>query len=148
MEAGRESEEGVLHLAGEHGGWKARRERTLLGDDDDEDEEERVMTHSFMMICATARGDERRLERTKREAGGSRLSGETNVGSSCGWRLSCTRLAVRFENIAKWGKRASEPQLAEGEGIFAILYGVYDPFHLHFLSHILPEPCASVCDLC
>ena len=56
--------------------------------------------------------------------------------------------AVRFENIAKWGKRASEPQLAEGEGIFAILYGVYDPFHLYFLSHILPEPCASVCDLC
>ena len=81
MEAGRESEEGVLHFAGEHGGWKARRERTLLGEDDDEDEEEWVMTHSFMMICAAAQGDEGRLERTKREAGGSRLSGETNVGS-------------------------------------------------------------------
>ena len=39
-EAGRESEEGVLLVAGEHGGWKERRERTLLGEDDDEDDVE------------------------------------------------------------------------------------------------------------
>ena len=116
------------------------------------------MTHSFMMICAAAREDERtktkggRKERKGKqaEAIGSRLSGETNVGSGCGCHRPAIRPqpAVRFENIAKWGKRAKEPQLAEGEGIFAILYGVYDPFHLYFLSHILPEPCASVCDLC
>ena len=60
-----EREEGVLHLAGEHGGWKARRERTLLGEDDDEDDEERVMTHSFMMICAAAREDGRTRGGTK-----------------------------------------------------------------------------------
>ena len=104
-EAGRESEEGVLLVAGEHGGWKARRERerTLLGVDDDEDEEEWVMTHSFMMICAAAREDERtktkggRKERKGKqaEAIGSRLSGETNVGSGCGCHALVHRPAIR-----------------------------------------------------
>ena len=82
MEGGGEGERGGCSSScGGARGLESEERANSFGEDDDEDEEEWVMTHSFMMICAAAQGDEGRLERTKREAGGSRLSGETNVGS-------------------------------------------------------------------